>query len=423
MKLAPIVAMACSAFVCVTFCSPMYALAGGPQTNLAVAVQAPDNPIIAGAPAQYSVTATNQGPAQAVSVVTTLALPAGMSFVSVIPSTNCEYASGVVACTRATLDVSESTTFTVNTVVTPNARGTLLVSGATRSSITDPDQNNNIRVVSTVVQPEIDLQLGLDGMEPAVAIAGMPLTYQFQINNNGRSTATNTVMQLNLPANTIEQVVSSSAGTQCAMASTTISCALGTIAPAGIVDANWITSGTVITVAVKLKASLLPNSALLAGVSVDGEELEAKTANNFIYHVNEVARLTDLGLQVNDIATQVTSGGEIVYTFVARNHGPSNHDDVVFSSVFPQVFAVKEVMGANCTLTTGTVSCALGTLVPNQEATIVVRGRPLSVMPAVLQLVAEVRGKDAEPQAGSANSITQTVQIIPNVVFAPIASR
>lgn len=423
MKYAPILALVCFALVCSGLYSPGYALAAGPQTNLSVAVQAPDNPVIAGTPAQYHVTTTNQGPAQAVSVVTTLTLPTGMTFVSVAPATNCAYAADIVTCTQATLNVNESMIFTVNTAITPDARGTLLVSGATRSSISDPDQNNNTWVVSTVVQPQIDLRLELAGVQPAVAIAGAPLIYQLRVSNDGSSTATNTVLQLNLPANTIEPGLSSSAGTDCALVAASISCALGTVAPVGVVNASWLTSGTVITVAVQPKAALLPSSTLLMGVSIDGEELEANTANNFIYHVNEVARLTDLGVQVNNVGAQLVSGSDVIYTFVARNYGPSNHDEVVFSGVFPNVFNVQQAAGTNCTFTIEAVSCTLGTLAPGQEATIVVRGRTHSAIRAPLQLAAEVRGKHAEPQAGSANSVAQTVQITPHVVFASIVMR
>lgn len=88
MKRAPLIAAASLALICASASLlPNAALAGGPQTNLSIAIQAPNNPVIAGTPVQYQVSATNQGPAQAVNVVTTLTLPAGIDFTSVTPST------------------------------------------------------------------------------------------------------------------------------------------------------------------------------------------------------------------------------------------------------------------------------------------------------------------------------------------------
>lgn len=404
--------------------NPVQVLAAGPQTDLSIAILAPDAPVIAGTSAQYQVTTTNQSSGQAVAVVTTLTLPTGITFVSVAPLSECNQSSNVVTCTRATLDQNQSMTFTVNTTVAPDARGTLLVGGATRNSIEDPVQNNNNRVVSTVVQPEIDLQLALVDVQPVAAIAGAPLTYQLRVSNGGRSTATNAVVQLNLPANTIDRLLSSSADTECTAVSDGFSCMLGTVAPVGTTKSGWLTSGTAITITVQPKASLLPSDVLLAGASVDGEELEANTANNFVYQVSQVDRLADLGLEVGDVVPQMSSGNVLTYTFTARNAGPSNHDAVVFRAVLPAtVFDVEDVTGTNCTLAAGTVACTLGTLAVGQEATIVVRGRTHTLTPAALDLAAEVRGSDAEPLSGITNTVARTTQITPHIVYLPVTMQ
>lgn len=400
------------------------AFAGGPQANLSIAIQAPNSPVIAGAQAQYQVTTTNQGPAQAVNVETTFSLPAGAGFVSVTPSSGCGYASGIVTCTRATLDVNQSTTFAVVVSIAPDARGTLLWSGATRSNIADPDPNNNNRVVSTSVQPEIDLQLTLDDVAPNPPIAGAPLLYQFRVDNNGRSTASNTIVQLNLPADSIEPTLTASSNMQCVLAQAGVTCDLGIVAPAGITQTTWLASGSVITVEVQPKASLAAGSSLSMSASIDGEELEAATGNNFVSRADAVARLADLALQAEDVDALIMSGNEATFTFVARNNGPSNDDQVVFEGQFAaNVFEVQDVTGPDCTHESGTLTCALGTLAPGQQAMIVVRGIARAVQPTALEFAAALRGATPEEQTGATNTATQTVQIQPHMVYMPSILR
>lgn len=400
------------------------ARAAGPQTNLSIAIQAPNNPVIAGTQAEYQVTTTNQGPAQAVNVETTLALPAGAVFVAVTPATGCAHASGVVTCTRATLDVNQSTTFTVAASIAPDARGTLLFSGATRSSINDPDQNNNNRVVSTSVQPDIDLQLTLDAVAPTPPIAGAPLRYQFRVDNNGRSTASNTVVELNLPADSIESALTASANIQCAAVQAGVTCDLGIVAPAGITQTNWLASGSLITVEVQLKAALAAGFVLPMNASIDGEELESVTRNNFVFRADVIERRADLSLQAQDVDSLIMSGNEVTLTFTARNNGPSNDDQIVFEGQFAaNVFEIQDVAGPGCTQVPGALTCALGTLAPGQQATIVVRGLVRAVQPTALVFAAALRGTTPEEQTGVANTAAKTMQIQPHMVYMPAVMR
>lgn len=403
---------------------PVQAVSTAPQTNLSIAIQAPANPVIAGTTVQYQVTVTNQGPAQAVNVVTTLTLPAQAGFQSVSPSTSCSYAISVISCTLTKLDISQSFTFTVTVDIAPDARGTLLISGTTRSNIADPDQNNNSQIVSTVVQPYIDLQLKLNGLTPNPIIAGAGLVYQFQVSNLGSSAATSTTLDLNFPNDTLAQVLGASPGVQCLLVASNLSCALGTIAPAGVEHDSWITSGSTITVEVQPKAGLAVGTILSIAGSIDAEELEAITNNNFVYRFDTVNRMADLAVQVGSVDDTIMSGTEPTYTFVVQNYGPSNDDQVIFSGSFdPKLFTIKTVQGPSCQVSNGLVTCSLGTLVPQQHITIVVQGIARAVKPATLQWSASVSGDDTEATGGAANEITRTVHIQPHVVYVAVAGR
>ena len=154
--------------------------AGAPLADLSVIVQGPSGEVVAGAQAQYTMTVTNQGPAQAVGVQATLTLPSKVSFVSVASAMSCSEQAGVVTCEAPTLDKNASATFMVNVSVAPDARGTLLTTGAARSSIADPNANNDQQTVSTAVRPEIDLGLTQLDVSSNPAVAGTPLTYSFR---------------------------------------------------------------------------------------------------------------------------------------------------------------------------------------------------------------------------------------------------
>lgn len=423
MKRVPVVA-ACAALVFqgIVFTQP--AAAVGPQTDLSIAIQSAQSPVVAGSQTQYQVTTTNNGPAQAINVTTSLTLPAGITFASVAPISGCGHANGTITCTRATLDAGSSTTFTVTTNVLPDSRGTLQVSGTTTSNIQDTNQNNNARTVSTVVTPEIDLQLALRAVQPAPAIAGAPLTYEFTVSNSGRSTASNTTLDLAFTPDTIDSVTAATPGLLCEKATDTVSCLLGTVAPAGVAQSPWITSGSIITVEVKPKASLLPSTKLEAEVVIDAEELENNIVNNFRTHETMVQRMSDLDLQTVTSAPATASGDGLTYTFVAQNRGPSNTDSVVFSAKFPSdVFVVSEIQGPNCTRNGGTITCNAGTFGPTRQETITIRGRARTAKPATITLDATLAGASPEMQGGAANAASYSTSVQPLYRYLPIVSR
>lgn len=108
------------------------------QVKLSVPAKAPD-----GASVTETVTVTNQGPATATTVITTLTEPGGLT----VTNAGGAMAKGrVLTWSTASLAPGANLTFTVTAQVGPHAHGTVLVAARTRSATPDPDLASNAAV-------------------------------------------------------------------------------------------------------------------------------------------------------------------------------------------------------------------------------------------------------------------------------------
>jgi len=174
----------------------------------------------------YSISITNNGPAQATGVLVTDTLPEGVTFVSASSSQgSCMETSGVVTCNLGSLGSGASASVTV--LVTPGVTGSITNYARVTSTSTDPNPADNEAVAVSTVEPaneapvadasasdllvisgnNVDAKVHLNGSKSLDA-DGDPLTYNWFENLVPLASGVTAEVTLNIGVHTIDLVVS-----------------------------------------------------------------------------------------------------------------------------------------------------------------------------------------------------------------------
>jgi large repetitive protein len=208
------------------------------QADLAV-VKSGAATATAGTNLTYTITANNNGPSDAQSVVVNDVLPATETFVSLnAPGYTCTTpavgATGTVNCTRTTLIAGATTSLTLVVRIAPSATGTIANTVTITSSTTDNNPNNNSSTASTNVSASADVAVTKGA---AASPAVNQVAFTVMVTNNGPSNATTVTMTDNTPAGTtfVSEAQNSGPSFVCtnpAVGGTgTTSCSIGTLVP------------------------------------------------------------------------------------------------------------------------------------------------------------------------------------------------
>ncbi len=155
------------------------------------------DPVVAGTPLTYTTTVTNNGPSDAVGVVVTETLPAGVILVA---TGGCaEDPGGVPTCTLGTIPTGSSRQFTVAVAVDSGTLGSLADRAVVTAQTTEASPGDEEMTENTAVEARADLVVtSTDSVDPVVA--GLPLTYTVMVRNNGPSDARDVAIGSSLPA-------------------------------------------------------------------------------------------------------------------------------------------------------------------------------------------------------------------------------
>ena len=375
-----------------------------------VKVDTPDPIILGSGNVTYTLTVTNNGPSPATGVVATDTLPAEFTYVSATPSQgSCGEAAGVITCTLGGLGIGSSATITV--VVTPTVVGTFDNTVVVDGNEDDSNPANNTDVEPTTVTAVADLEVTKSDDPDPIALGSGNVTYTLTVTNNGPSPATGVVATDTLPASFTFVSATPSQGS-CSESDGAITCTLGGLASGA--------SATITVVVTPTEAGTFENV-----VVVGGDQDDSNPDNNTDTEPTTVTPVADVGIVKTDTPDPITLGtGNIAYTLLVTNHGPSPATNVVVTDVLPSTVTFVSAVPSQGTCLEappGLITCSLGNLAVGGIATITV-----IVTPTVAGTLTNTAGVDAdEPDNNPANDsdteTTEVISVLPAVIPPPPA--
>jgi uncharacterized repeat protein (TIGR01451 family) len=233
------------------------ASAGVPVTSpdLSVTKTGPAGAVMVGTTITYTITVTNGGTTDALTVAMNDVLPPNTTFASLNQNTGPVFtcstpavgSAGTVNCTLATMSAAASAQFTLVLNVTGGV-GTTITNTATVSSPSDTNlANNSSSFGVTIASP--DLSITKSGPTSSVPV-GSPITYTITVTNNSASAALTVAWSDVLPANTTFAALSQDTGpaftctTPAVGAAGTVNCTLASMSGSAVAQFRLVVGVT-----------------------------------------------------------------------------------------------------------------------------------------------------------------------------------
>jgi len=328
-----------------------------PRSSVTFTKTAAPNPVAAGMPITWTVTASNAGPNAATNVVMTDTVPTGVTGIAASGAGwNCSVSGQVVTCTRASLPVGSSAiTITGNAPLVAGTIHNVCVASADANVTIDTSNCQSDTVVT------LRSELVLSKIVSAASIpAGLPLTWTITATNQGPTTANNVVVTDNVPAG-VTSITSSGAGWSCSVSGQVVTCSRATMAVGSstiTINGNApLTTGT-ITNTCTGTASTDP--------SVDSTACVASTT---------ITPRSIIAVSKTGTPAVVQAGGAITWTVGVQNDGPSTASNLVVTDTVPAGVTGIAASGAGwaCSVSGQVVTCNRASL-PVGFATITITG-------------------------------------------------
>jgi uncharacterized repeat protein (TIGR01451 family) len=277
---------------------------------------------MAGSNLVYTVSVTNLGPVTATSVVISNQLATGFTFVSA--SASGVNAGGVIIWNISSLPLNGVTNLTVTMFAAEGGSYTNTASGA--SAVTDSNPTNNDGSAAnartrTVVSALADVAVFKVG--DTNGYRGSAISYTITATNAGPSTATNVVVQDDLPAGVVLQSASGN-GTNSAGV---VTWPAVTLAPGTAATFN-------LSLVVTSSITSITNIALSTSPTADPNPTNNNGSFSRSHAATKVAPSADVVVFMVGPAT-ATQGSNFVYTLTITNAGPSTSSNLVVSDSLP----------------------------------------------------------------------------------------
>jgi uncharacterized repeat protein (TIGR01451 family) len=335
------------------------------QADLTVAVTDAPDPAIAGGPLSYTATLTNTGPSDAQNAAIEVVLPLEVTQGTVTPSAGGTCSGiGTITCTWAgTTPVAGTRSVVVATTVAAAVpQGATIEAEAQASSATaDPVPANNNALTTTTVNAAADLAISLtDSPDPVVA--GTQLSYVATLSNAGLSDAQGATITLPVPSGTSFVSAAASSGGSCSSAGSVV-CTW----PGATTTSDTRTATIVVLVAPAQVAGLSATATASATTS------DPVNANDNATVGTAVQVQADLAVTLTDAPDPVAAGGQLTYTALVSNTGPSDATGVVLNLPTPAgtSFVSGSVSGGGSCA--AGISCTIiGSMAPGSTRTVTV---------------------------------------------------
>jgi len=383
------------------------AAAAAATADLAVTKTDSADPVNVGQQFTYTVTVTNNGPNAPSDVTLTDTLTGAATFGTITPSqgTCTAPAGGSFTCNLGTIANGANATVTIQVTPQTAAGGTTLSNLASvTSSATDPVPGNNSATQTTAVNSAADLAVTkTDSPDPVPA--GQNLTYTVTVTNNGPNSATGVTLTDPLPANTA--FVSATA--PCVQAAGTVTCNLGTLA-----------NGASVTITITVTVTGAAVSPLSNTASVTSTTFDPVAGNNSATASTVITPLADVQITKTAVPNPVNAGQPLTYTVTVVNNGPNAATGVTVTDTPPATLTLVSAVGSQgtCTITAGTITCAVGTLASGAQATATIVVTPQAGAVPSVSNTATVTATQTDPTpANNSSTVVVTVNPSANLVI------
>jgi uncharacterized repeat protein (TIGR01451 family) len=325
-------------------------------------------------------------------VTLTDTLPSGVTFDSATPTQGtCSEASGTVECALGT--IADAGSAGVEIKVTPQGAGDITNQATVTSELADRDSEDTSASAVTTVRAAADLSLtGSDSPDPV--LAGEQLTYTLTAQNAGPQEATGVTLTDTLPAGVTFESATPTQGT-CSETSGTVTCSLGALADEA-------------TTGVEIKVRRATPGTITNQAEVSSSAHDSDTGNNSVSIETTVDPAADLSLTKADAQDPVLAGELVTYTLTAHNSGPQDATGVTVTDTLPgsMTFDSATPSQGSCSESAGTVTCALGTLADEANATITIRA--LTSSTGTVTNEAAVSSELGDPNSGNNSASAET---------------
>jgi uncharacterized repeat protein (TIGR01451 family) len=370
------------------------------SANISVAKAGPAT-VVAGNDITWTITVNNAGPSDAQNVTMDDVLPAGVQFVSA--SSTLGGCVGSLHCELSTLAANTSAVITVNGTVDANFLGTSINNQATIASGTpDPSSADHVASRLTTVSTSADLRV-TKAATPSPATPGSPITWVVTVHNSGPSTARGVDLTDTLPAG---------------LHAVTWSAGQGTCNGAGLCNLGDLRPGedAVVTVAATVDANV--TAALSNTASVVSATPLTNTTDDSTTLNTPVVPNADVSISKTGPGGAVIPGAAVSWNIVVSNAGPSVAHTVVVTDILPASLDLSTVtVTAPCAVTSGTMSCALGSMNPNTSVTLTVSGTILaSATDPILSNIATVASPDDSTPGNNSSEARNPTSPDPDLV-------
>ncbi|MCL2470612.1 MAG: hypothetical protein FWF25_02570, partial [Propionibacteriaceae bacterium] len=298
-----------------------------PSADMTVAKQTTQNPVIAGTPITYTLTATNQGPSNAINAVVTDDVPSTITAVKASTDTGtCTVTGQTVSCAIGSqpdlsTPVGKVTTITVTGVVSADITGTLTNTATVTSDSTDPDHTNNQSTTHTQVNGQADLSVTKTASQTTLpARAGEEIDYTITIHNAGPSQARGVTLADIVPLGLdLAGAADYPAGVTCDSAFGTPdatgspwNCTLGDLAV-----------GQTIQITLPTQATGPETTTMTETVTVASTTPDPNTDNNTASWQLTDTPQADLSIDKTATPATFSAGGTGTFQLTVTNHGPN----------------------------------------------------------------------------------------------------
>lgn len=380
-----------------------------PESSVSVSKTADVTHVAPGGTIVYTITVTNAGPGSASDVVVTDQLPAGTTFVD-DGDDDCD-TSGLptVTCTIPLLRSGAAKTFEI-TVTAPGETGEITNSvTVSASNDTNPD-DNSAEVLVHVEQPSADLLVHKSATSDTVGV-GMPLSYTVSAVNQGPFAAQDVTVVDTLPAG-VTFDGSTPGSPDCNLAGSTLTCALGDLAPTGIASVT-------IDVMAPPEEGEFTNTATVSAASPADPNPDDNTGSATVTAVDG----GDLFIHKSDSKDPVATGERFTYDLMVTNNGPGTVEPVTVIDVLPAGVNFAGASDPSCVEDPEqVVTCSIDSLGPADTTTITLSVDAPSETGMIENLARVASPKDTNAQNNETTEQTTVLQPGADLVLTKDAS-